>query len=404
MEPQGGKAPLVIEFWDMSSGDPTSWDWWVIPEGGDKRPVEGGKEISYQFTEAGNYTVRLRVNNELGADEAEKSFVIGEPEIVEEPEDEEEQEEPGEEDEPLPPPPEYNADSFVFRNYDHISPNVPYSTGISTDDYNCAIVSMKAIQGNLACNNYEDIMDAYLKEGNDDKWEIHANIRTHNNHERWSMGVMCVDKDKSMTVEAEFTPSDVPDEGYSLEGKGIPGNYTCVISGFDIGYGSPANKGAGDIIKVFTRKTEGNWHVTADFFNDGNDEEWEVYVMCFYRDPDLFFDYEHWGRMRITDYQPVAFNENTFSEKAIKLNGIDSRRYACGVAGMEAVNGTIECEGSHNLIESYTFVDRDKYKWYAYANFYSRGSGEEWNLDLICVDRSIVDIDMSKWVVLWPDR
>ncbi|MBS3752938.1 MAG: hypothetical protein KGY46_06060 [Anaerolineales bacterium] len=71
---------------------------------------------------------------------------------------------------------------------------------------------------------------------------------------------------------------------------------------------------------------------------------------------------------------------------------------------MEAINGTIEREGSHNLIESYTFVDRDEYKWYAYANFYSRGSGEKWNLDLICVDRSIVDIDMSRWRVLWPDQ
>lgn len=71
---------------------------------------------------------------------------------------------------------------------------------------------------------------------------------------------------------------------------------------------------------------------------------------------------------------------------------------------MEAVIGTIECDGSHNLIESYTFVDREAYKWYAYANFYSRGSGEEWNLDLICVDRPIVDIDMSRWRVLWLDR
>jgi len=49
------------------------------------------------------------------------------------------------------------------------------------------------------------------------------------------------------------------------------------------------------------------------------------------------------------------------------------------------VNGTIEGNVSNNLVESYTFVDREEYKWYAYANFYSWGFGADKNPPQECL-------------------
>lgn len=62
-EPSGGQAPLTVQFTDLSTGNPKSWEWSFGDgtQSGDKNPV-------HIFQGAGNYNVTLRVTNAYGTD------------------------------------------------------------------------------------------------------------------------------------------------------------------------------------------------------------------------------------------------------------------------------------------------------------------------------------------------
>jgi PKD repeat protein len=66
-----GRAPLDVQFTDLSTGSPISWAW-SFGDGsssGDQNPV-------HTYTAAGTYTVSLTVTNECGADTYEKACYI----------------------------------------------------------------------------------------------------------------------------------------------------------------------------------------------------------------------------------------------------------------------------------------------------------------------------------------
>lgn len=65
--PTGGEEPLNVVFTDLSTGDPTSWNW-TFGDGGSST----SQNPSHLYTSAGTYTVSLSVSNAYGSDVATK--------------------------------------------------------------------------------------------------------------------------------------------------------------------------------------------------------------------------------------------------------------------------------------------------------------------------------------------
>ena len=69
--PLSGNAPLTVNFTDLSSGNPTSWDW-TFGDGG----TSDVQHPSHQYTTADTYTVGLTAANQYGQDTETKTNYI----------------------------------------------------------------------------------------------------------------------------------------------------------------------------------------------------------------------------------------------------------------------------------------------------------------------------------------
>lgn len=70
--PTSGSAPLTVNFTDLSSGSPTSWDW----DFGDGSAHSGAQNPSHQYAADGAYTVTLIATNAYGSDTEVKTDYI----------------------------------------------------------------------------------------------------------------------------------------------------------------------------------------------------------------------------------------------------------------------------------------------------------------------------------------
>ncbi len=70
-DPIGGFVPLTVQFKDKSNGNPTSWQW----EFGDG-DISSEQNPEHTYSQAGNFTVTLKVTNSRGSDTEEKLSLI----------------------------------------------------------------------------------------------------------------------------------------------------------------------------------------------------------------------------------------------------------------------------------------------------------------------------------------
>jgi serine protease len=70
--PTSGSAPLDVNFTDLSTGDPTSWDW----DFGDGSPHSGAQNPGHTYAADGLYTVTLIATNAQGSDTEVKNNYI----------------------------------------------------------------------------------------------------------------------------------------------------------------------------------------------------------------------------------------------------------------------------------------------------------------------------------------
>jgi serine protease len=70
-DPTSGIAPLTVSFTDLSTGEPTSWDWDFGDGGG-----SAAQNPSHQYTSVGTYTVSLTATNAYGSDTETKNNYI----------------------------------------------------------------------------------------------------------------------------------------------------------------------------------------------------------------------------------------------------------------------------------------------------------------------------------------
>jgi PKD repeat protein len=71
--PTSGDAPLTVNFTDSSSNSPTSWAWDFQNNGSTDSTSQNP---SFQYTSAGNYTVKLTATNAYGSDDEIKTNYI----------------------------------------------------------------------------------------------------------------------------------------------------------------------------------------------------------------------------------------------------------------------------------------------------------------------------------------
>jgi PKD repeat protein len=69
--PTSGEYPLAVQFTDLSSGDPTGWNW-TFGDGG----TSTAQSPSHTYAAAGSYTVSLTASNAQGSDVATKNGYI----------------------------------------------------------------------------------------------------------------------------------------------------------------------------------------------------------------------------------------------------------------------------------------------------------------------------------------
>ncbi len=390
MSPTSGKAVLEVDIWDQSSGNPTTTSWQVISDEGPPDSIGNTDSFTYEFSQAGTYTVSLYVANDWGDDELEKTITVDEP------------------DEPLvflpmiqipfipllnlQSTPDYST-NFIFRNYTNIPAGEIFTTDIPTSTYNCAIVSLAALHGDIKESGTGNVLKLWLA-NNGPYWTITPNFRTHNNQEHWSIGLMCADKNNSKFFsDIYIKPQSNPTVSLNPTIYDIPSEYTCTIAGYDIKNVDIQENGAGDIIQVFTRKDEdGVWQVTADFREHGSAEEsWIVQTMCFYDNQSVVLTYDD----PETNLPPFSLETGGYQ------TNISANEYACGIAGMHALDGDINENNTGDIMRIFTYHDNTR--WHVFADFRSHYQDEMWDIDLICIKRSVAQIQMNQWFGSWAD-
>ena len=390
MSPTSGRAILEVDLWDQSSGNPITRSWQVSSGGGMPTQLGGNSTVQHEFTQAGTYTVSLYVANEWGEDEVTKTITVDEPiqflPLIQI---------------PLIPllnlqaTPDYST-NFLFRNYTNVKAGETFTTDIPTSTYNCSIISLAGLHGDIDESGAGNVLKLWLS-NNGPYWTIHPNFRTHRHsagQEHWSLGLMCADKNNSKFFsDIYIKPESNATVSLNPSYYDIPSEYTCVIAGYDAKNVDVQENGAGDIIQVFTRKDEdGVWEVTADFRNHGSAEEsWIVQTMCFYDNKSVVLTYDD----PVTNLPP--FNKEIGGYQT----NISASEYVCGIAGMRALDGDVQENDIGDIIRVFTFHDNTR--WHVFADFRSHYQQEMWDIDLVCIKRSVSQINMNQWLGMWGD-
>ncbi len=374
MDVSSGDAPLEVHFVDRSSGGPIRWEW----DFGEGAP-SFEQNPSHVYQTPGTYQVRLRVENHLGSSVTSQTIVVTQPRVFI----------------PfrpilmfpiLPPRSAFSDGSILFSSFASLGHRVHHDTRIPTATYECGITSMAAMDGDIQENGPGDIIYAYMVEDGG-TWWINANFRTHENHENWFVGVMCLKRDATDGYQffRHLRVRPAERETINLRDLGIPDDWHCGVAGFAAWLGDINEYGAGEhIIKAFAQKnTHGEWELTANFRTHGTEEYWDIDLLCVYDDPAIFLHQSLYGRE---------------GERPIDTN-VSSVDYACGIDGFAALNGDILENGAGPILRAYTYVGPNQH-WFVMPDFRSHGMTEMWDIQLLCARRPIAQLS-GDWSSTW---
>jgi PKD repeat protein len=379
MDPASGDAPLEVQFVDRSTGVPLRWEW----DFGEGMPLYE-QSPTHTYASAGTYQVTLRVENDEGFGEATRSVTVESPPmafliptrvilgVIQFP----------------TPTPSFRSGSILFANFPGLGDNVHFNTGLSTATYECGIVGMAAMDGDIQEGRTANIVYAYMAEEGG-SWWINADFLTHENHEDWDFGVMCISRAMSDSYEFHRRIRVDPEieDTVDLEYLGIPEDRTCGVVGIAAWNGDIDEGGSGDhLLTAHAQRNAGtgNWELRANFYSEPTSEEyWDVDLLCVYDNPNVFLRHEVYNQLGGRAYD----------------TGISSVDYACGVFGMASANGDINEGGTGSILRAYTYIGAGE-DWYVMADFRSHVVEERWNLSLLCVRQTSVDF-YGSWVEGW---
>jgi PKD repeat protein len=347
---------------------------------------------SHTYSEAGTFQVTLTAENDFGFSSVTKQVVVEEPEtiifqlapiimvpLV-----------------PLPTP-DFPTNSVAFMTFSGLSSPTHFDTGISTEVHECGIVGMAARHGDIEESGFGNIIYAnMIAEGN--TWYINANFKTHRSSETWSFFVMCLRKIDSdgFEVYRRVFVEPASNETIDLSYLEIKENRICGVVGFAANSGNINEDGnALSIMKVFTKKnSEGVWELTANFNTHGDhEEEWVVDILCVNDDPSIF----------------RSVRLESITGRTHRDTGMSFSQYACGITGMEILYGDIGENDTGDIIMAVPYLG-DNGNWFVFTDFRTHHGEEQWNLDMLCVNRSAAVInsnfalDGEHWPPLFPSQ
>jgi PKD repeat protein len=377
INPPSGTAPLEVQLLDRSTGIPLRWEW----DFGEGLPLYE-QNPTHTYASAGTYTVTLRVENDQGFGETTRSVTV----------------------EPAPmvvviprieigvirfptATPDYPAGSILFANYSGLGDNVHYNTGLPTATYDCGVVGMAAMDGDINEGRTGNIVYAYMAEEGS-TWWINADFLTHENNEDWDIGVMCMNRAYADNYEfhRRIRVDPAVDDTVSLESLGIPADRYCGVVGMAAWNGNINTYGALDYdLNVFVQRntSTGIWELTANVNTDEDEEVWDVDVLCVYDNPGVFLHREFYNMMGNRPFD----------------TSVSSDEYACGVTGMASANGDINEGGAGPILRAYTYIAPD-HNWYAMADFRTHYVEEQWNIYLLCVRNTSAEV-RGVWTAGW---
>ncbi|MBN2045694.1 MAG: SH3 domain-containing protein [Anaerolineales bacterium] len=176
-----------------------------------------------------------------------------------------------------------DADGYNIYRRVRVEPNGSDTVSLSglgiPDNRLCGVVGIGAWNGNINEDGQgQHIIKAFTSKNSDGEWELTANFNTHGDHaEVWDVDVLCVHNDPNVfrLVRLEMIRGGVSrDTGMNAS------QWACGIVGMEALYGDINENDTGDILEAYPYIKNNNWHVYTNFRTHGDEEFWDIDLLC----------------------------------------------------------------------------------------------------------------------------
>jgi PKD repeat protein len=358
--PRQGDAPLIVEFQDRSSGNPTVWDW---DFGDGERSNEQNPYHVYTTPQPEGYTVTLQVSR--GDQRHSKSST--DRILVREKLDADFKAEPKSGLAPL---------TVAFQNLSKGS-NISswlwdFGDGTTSTEPNPThtFTSTSLYDVSLTVTTLEGLNDSEVKRGYINAFEIRL----------FRPGFVLPPLYTALNNVKVYQHTYIFNGGQRID-TGVPfDNYTCGVMGLHSGDSDIQEDDAGDILKAYlyrdysTAQGKYTWWLTAKFRTQRDTEKWRVQVWCFDNiAKNSVFAYQEYTGLEAGKDHLTEFKTDDYSY--------------CGIVGQAALMGDIQESGIHPILWQARMDGSSPY-WQIKADFITHEDREEtWNVNVLCLKR-----------------
>lgn len=353
--PRNGKAPIIVQFSDQSSGNPTSWLW---DFGDGETSTEQNPEHVYFNPNPSGYSVSLHVTSSQGTNSKTSPDKV----IVKEKLDS-------------------NFTSDITNGF------IPVTVQFTDTSSGTNIVSHYWEFGDGTTSNETNPTHIYSEVGmydvkltvTDAEGETNTEVKG-GNILASNMFLLLQPQFKLVYI---FNSTSVYFQPFSMNGNsqldsGISSDkYVCGIVGLQALNGDIQESSRGDILQAYMFKQysaaqgKNTWWIYADFRSQGNEEKWVLDTFCM---------------DRATENEGFIYRDNFRGIEGGKpyTTDISTEDYfSCNLIGLQALNGDINESGVQEVIVR-AYMDNTSSKWKIVADFASHGTNEKWNANVLC--------------------
>ncbi|WP_299029674.1 PKD domain-containing protein [uncultured Thermanaerothrix sp.] len=362
--PRQGEAPLVVEFTDRSSGNPTAWEW---DFGDGERSNEQNPVHIYLHPRPEGYSVTLRVSNATGSATytAPDRILVLEKLVA-----------------------DFSASPLSGRS--------PLTVSFQDQSRGSHIVAWEWDFGDGSTSTERNPVHTYTYDSNAEKKPPYDVTLTVTNAAGQKQSLR---RNGYITLQVfEWRPGlilpplfQIPGEitahvsEYTLNGGGFvdtgwaSDQYVCGIIGMTATRGDIRESGAGDILKAYLLPQysgsfrKNTWWLSSDFRTEGPEERWVVKVLCLDRK----------GEGSVFVYREYTALEGGKDH----LTGVMIEDYKyCGIVGQAALWGDIEERNVQNVIWQ-AYMDVAGSEWVIKVDFATHRDQpqETWNVNVLCI-------------------
>ena len=154
-------------------------------------------------------------------------------------------------------------------------------------DYTCTIAGYDVKNVNIEDDSAGDIIQVFTRKDNDGEWQVTADFLDEGGDESWIVQMMCFYDNQSVILDYDDAvikniPPFSSDSG-AYQTSINSSEYACGIAGMHALSGNVNENNIGDIFRVYTYQKNGKWHIFADFRTHGQNEMWDIDLMCIHQ-------------------------------------------------------------------------------------------------------------------------